>query len=278
MPTTIRKGSTGPDVRQCQQLLTDAGYTTSIDGSFGANTEKQVKAFQTANKLTSDGIVGSKTWEALGSGSVDPQLTLPVDFHHVAKLFPQMMPQKYRLHDAQCPSNPPGVRLNYIGDEWTNCVQFTSWLLAYSFSGVQFSGNQWSRWMVGGDLQGKPPIVPNWGPKVVLEWGAGTTAPERGAYLIQYFTSSGGHSLIVVDRDPETDKILTLESNSGYGLNGAGWGEIGNLRDTLNPGLNWPEEVSQTWESRFGPKVAVHMVRLAICPDSIQSWLSEGPT
>jgi hypothetical protein len=274
MPTTIRKGSNGADVRECQQLLTDAGYATTVDGVFGSGTEKQVKAFQSANRLAADGIVGDKTWEALEGGSIDPQLTLPIDFRHVAKLFPQMMPQKYTLHDAQCPSNPPGVSLKNIGDELTNCVQFTSWLLAYSFSGVRFSGNQWSRWMVGGSLQGTPPIVPNWGPKVILEWGCGTTSPERGAYLIQYFTSTGGHSLIVVDRDPDTDKILTLEAIGS--LDGAGWYDIGPLRDVLNPGLDWPEKVSQTWESRFGPKVAVHMVRLAICPDSIQSWLSEG--
>lgn len=277
MPTAIRKGSNGADVRKCQQLLTDAGYSTAVDGVFGSGTEKQVKAFQSANGLTADGIVGDKTWAALEGASIDPQLSLPIDFQTVADLFPQMMPQQYRLHDAQCPSNPPGVKLKNIGDEWTNCVQFTSWLLAYSFRGVQFSGDQWSRWMVGGSLQGTPPIVPNWGPKVILEWGCGTTAPTRGAYLIQYFTSTGGHSLIVVDRDPATDKILTLESNSGFGLNGAGWGEIGNLRDVLNPGLSWTEKVSQTWESRFGSKVAVHMVRLSICADSIQSWLAEGP-
>jgi hypothetical protein len=277
MPATIEKGSTGEDVFRCQQLLTDAGYPTSVDGVFGSGTEKQVKGFQSANSLTSDGIVGSKTWAALEAGSVEPQLTLPVDFQTVADLFPQMMPQKYRLHDAQCPSNPPGITLKNIGDEWTNCVQFTAWLLSYSFSGVRFSGAQWKLWMVSIPDQGNVPIVPNWGPKVALEWGVATTAPERGAYLIQYFTSTGGHSLIVVDRDPETDKILTLESNSAFGLDGAGWGEIGNLRDVLNPGLSWREKVTQTWESRFGSKIAVHMARLEIKSASIQSWLAEGP-
>ncbi len=277
MPATIERGSTGADVRQCQQLLANAGYTTTVDGVFGANTEKQVKSFQAANALSPDGIVGSKTWEALEGGSVDPQLTLPIDFRHVAKLLPQMMPQEYRLHDAQCPSNPPGVTLKNIGDDWTNCVQFTAWLLSYSFSGVKFSGGQWKLWMVSIPDQGNVPIVPNWGPKVVLEWGVATTAPERGAYLIQYFTSTGGHNMIVVDRDPETDKILTLESNSSFGLNGCGWGDIGNLRDVLNPGLNWAEKVTQTWESRLGEKIAVHMARLEIDPVSIQDWLSEGP-
>ena len=206
----------------------------------------------------------------------ESKLDLPIDFRKVAALFPEMMPQKYRLHDAQCPSNPPGMSLRNIGDDWTNCVQFTSWLLAYAFEGVEFVGNQWKLWMVGGDLQGKPPVVPNWGPRVILEWGCGTTSPGEGAYLIQYFTESGGHSMIVVAHDPETDKILTLESNSAYGLDGCGWGDIGPLRDIPNPGPRWMDKVTQTWESRLGQKVAVHRVRLSIDPESITTWLAEG--
>jgi len=270
---TISKGSTGDDVKECQELLTSAGYPTTADGIFGAGTEKTVKEFQQANGLTADGVVGAKTWDALDAGG-RPKLDLPIDFKQVAALFPEMLTQKYTLHDAQCPSNPPGMRLKNIGKERTNCVQFTSWLLSYSFAGVSFGGNQWSRWMVGGDLQGKPPIVPNWGPKVILEWGCGTTEPGKGAYLIQSFTSSGGHSYIVVDHDEETGKILTLEATNVSKLNGAGWAQIGNLRDCLNPGLDWKDKVTQTWESRVqNPNVAVHVVRLAIDPDSIQAWL-----
>ena len=275
--STIRKGSQGSDVRDCQQLLTDSGYATSVDGIFGSGTEAQVKKFQSAAGLSADGIVGSHTWAALEEGSDAPSLDLPIKFSQVAALFPQMMPQKYTLHDAQCPSNPPGVSLRDIGDEWTNCVQFTSWLLALAFDGVSFSGSQWSRWMVGGDLQGKPPIVPNWGPKVVLDWGCGTTEPGKGAYLIQSFTSSGGHSYIVVDHDEETGKILTLEATNVSKLNGAGWAQIGNLRDVVNPGPNWKDKVTQTWEGRVqNPNVAVHRVRLAIDHQSIQDWLAEG--
>jgi len=277
MPATIRNGSSGSDVRECQSLLTEAGYPTAVDGIFGSGTEAQVKKFQGANGLVADGIVGTATWGALGWESSDPRLELPIDFQRVADLFPQMLSQKYTLHDAQCPSNPPGVRLKNIGDERTNCVQFTAWLLAYAFDGVAFSGDQWSRWMVGGDLQGKPPTVPNWGPKVVLDWGCATTEPGKGAYLIQSFTFSGGHSYLVIDHDEETGKILTLEATSVSKLNGAGWAQIGNLRDVLNPGPNWKDKVTQTWEGRVqDPNVAVHRVRLAIDPESIQAWLAKG--
>lgn len=71
---TIRKGSTGPDVVECQEDLIQLGYDLTpygADGKFGAKTETAVKAFQKASGLTADGIVGPKTWEALDK-AVEP--------------------------------------------------------------------------------------------------------------------------------------------------------------------------------------------------------------
>ena len=65
MPSTIRKGSTGPDVKTCQESLTEHGFDCAADGIFGSGTEIQVKAFQSANGLVSDGIVGQSTWGKL---------------------------------------------------------------------------------------------------------------------------------------------------------------------------------------------------------------------
>mgnify|MGYP003300659643 CR=1 FL=1 len=62
---TLRKGSTGDDVRILQQALTDAGFKTGVDGNFGAGTEKAVKDFQKAHGLGDDGVCGPKTWKAL---------------------------------------------------------------------------------------------------------------------------------------------------------------------------------------------------------------------
>lgn len=63
---TLRKGNTGAEVKTLQRLLNSLGYDCgSVDGDFGSNTDKAVKAFQKAKKLTVDGIVGAKTWAAL---------------------------------------------------------------------------------------------------------------------------------------------------------------------------------------------------------------------
>jgi len=269
MPATIRKGSTGSAVIECQTLLTRQGYPTGIDGAFGNGTEASVKAFQINEMLTSDGIVGPATWDALQADERGP-----VAFQVVADLLPQLIPQRYALHGAQCPSNPPGMTLKNIGDATTNCCTMTGWLLGWAFAGVSFTSAQWSLWMVSSTDSSQVPIVPNWGPRVAIEWGAATTAPGDGPWLIQYFTETGGHSLIVVAYDEETDKILTLESNSAYGLDGCGWGQIGNLRDVLNPGPDWTNKVTQTWTSRFGSKVALHIARLHIT--GVQEWLEQG--
>ena len=61
----LGQGATGADVRSVQGLLTARNHSTAIDGIFGPNTNANVRAFQTANGLTADGIVGPNTWPKL---------------------------------------------------------------------------------------------------------------------------------------------------------------------------------------------------------------------
>lgn len=56
----LKVGSTGNKVKELQKLL-----SLTADGVFGINTLKAVKVFQSKNRLVSDGVVGSKTWDVL---------------------------------------------------------------------------------------------------------------------------------------------------------------------------------------------------------------------
>ncbi|MBI1952701.1 MAG: peptidoglycan-binding protein [Candidatus Omnitrophica bacterium] len=59
-----RKEALSP--RQVQMALKAAGfYEGSVDGKLGPKTKQAVKAFQRANGLTPDGVIGSKTSAAL---------------------------------------------------------------------------------------------------------------------------------------------------------------------------------------------------------------------
>ncbi len=64
---TLKQGSRGETVKQIQQKLKRWGYYTgAVDGIFGAQTRKAVILFQKRNGLVADGIVGKKTFQALG--------------------------------------------------------------------------------------------------------------------------------------------------------------------------------------------------------------------
>jgi peptidoglycan hydrolase-like protein with peptidoglycan-binding domain len=61
----LKKGSKGSNVKKVQTAL-----KLKADGVFGDNTLKAVLAFQKANKLDeTNGVVGPKTWAAIGKGT-----------------------------------------------------------------------------------------------------------------------------------------------------------------------------------------------------------------
>ena len=57
----LKLGSRGENVKILQEFL-----NIGNDGVFGKGTEAAVMSWQSANHLTVDGIVGSKTWSAMG--------------------------------------------------------------------------------------------------------------------------------------------------------------------------------------------------------------------
>ena len=75
--TSVRTGSSGHDVKELQRALKEKGFDPQgTDGIFGANTRKAVVAFQRANGLEPDGVVGKNTIKAL-FGSAPSAPTAP---------------------------------------------------------------------------------------------------------------------------------------------------------------------------------------------------------
>lgn len=64
---TLKNGSRGDDVKELQRILTKEGFQCgAADGIFGKATKKAVIEYQNSKGLVADGIVGEKTWKALG--------------------------------------------------------------------------------------------------------------------------------------------------------------------------------------------------------------------
>ena len=69
----MRTGSKGQEVKDLQPRLSALGfYSGKIDGEFGPGTKEAVTAFQKANGLEADGIVGEETRELLFSVNAKP--------------------------------------------------------------------------------------------------------------------------------------------------------------------------------------------------------------
>jgi len=62
----LKLGSKGEDVKKLQEYL-----DLKVDGEFGPITERAVKDFQKKHIISVDGVVGKKTWEAMGYVSTD---------------------------------------------------------------------------------------------------------------------------------------------------------------------------------------------------------------
>ena len=64
MPTAIKLGDTGEDVKRLQRVFARMKILgpDNVDGVFGAQTEQVVKEFQQSNGLAVDGVVGPITW------------------------------------------------------------------------------------------------------------------------------------------------------------------------------------------------------------------------
>jgi hypothetical protein len=79
--TVLRQGSTGKLVKALQNALIRAGFNSgSVDGVYGSQTAKAVKAYQRSRGLNVDAVAGSATLGALmaGKGAVQAKASEPV--------------------------------------------------------------------------------------------------------------------------------------------------------------------------------------------------------
>ncbi len=73
----LKKGSSGPNVTNLQDILTKLGYALgTVDGIFGSMTENAVRSFQADAGIAVDGIAGPQTWGAIHK-AIENAVTAP---------------------------------------------------------------------------------------------------------------------------------------------------------------------------------------------------------
>jgi peptidoglycan hydrolase-like protein with peptidoglycan-binding domain len=94
----LKRGVCEPAVVVLQKVLATHGFEPdAMDGVFGPMTERAVLAFQRAKGLEADGIVGPKTWNALG---MTAPRSFPVSGVAVKSLLPAVRAEGGRSYSA----------------------------------------------------------------------------------------------------------------------------------------------------------------------------------
>lgn len=164
----------------------------------------------------------------------------------------------YDLHKPAYPYDLPGVNLPITPPKakQNNCCTFAEGLIVKAWSDAfpdfEWNNHRHGQMMIFSTDDYFSPVT------AALESGMGEQVDDVEAAplpwtLVQGWKSrktddvpgskwSGGHTFIIVDHHEETDKVLTLESNKAFGLNGVGFRKIGMASDFNNqPPQGWWE-------------------------------------
>lgn len=174
------------------------------------------------------------------------------------ELLPRFHDFSYDLDEARYPYELPGVRVPLAPPGFNNCCTFVEALLVRAWAdtheGFEWSPGRHRQMMIISSDDFFSPVTAS----VESGMAAPVSDPDLPPHpwtIVQGWRREwrGGHTFLIVDHDPETDRILTLESNrfQSYGLDGVGFRMIGNLRDLEDPAPPeswWEQEDLWTWE------------------------------
>jgi len=89
MAKVLKKGDRGIDIEELQKLLVERSYPVDVDGVFGLQTYRAVRAFQSQNldqhgqPLVIDGVVGPLTWWSLTHPKPVIETPSAIDYHQM---------------------------------------------------------------------------------------------------------------------------------------------------------------------------------------------------
>jgi len=200
---------------------------------------------------------------------------MAIDESELVKLLPDFDPFTYDLDVARYPYELTGFKAPQAPPQSNNCCTFVEALIAKAWEnahGYQWSKGKHAQMMIFSADDYYSPITALVESQIGIAAVNSDQAPQPWS-VVQGWRQQwrGGHTFIILRHHPETDKVLTLESNSAYKLNGPGYRMIGNLRDFPSPPDQWWErEDLWTWERI---KSVYHNRKLCTLKVTNQNWV-----
>jgi hypothetical protein len=212
----------------------------------------------------------------------------PIPESALVRLLPEFRGYGYDLHRPRYPYSLPGIPDSLLEPPAANnCCTFVEALLVKAWRDVRGSAFRWTRTrhnqMMITDITDpfspitcvvqagmgaavrSPDLLPEpW--TIAQAWRRG---PDGGGW-------SGGHTFLVLDTDLDTQRVLTLESNDYYGMDGPGFRGLGDLDDFpgQHPGARWRDRGGLWTWSHF--RQVYPYMKLAKLAVSDVRWIAEG--
>lgn len=163
----------------------------------------------------------------------------------------------YDLHQPNYPYPLKGIKVPLaadVGEPRNNCCTFVEGLLVYAWQNAaedfEWTNANHGQMMIYSAEDYFSPVTCLVERGMAVPIADDDTTPQPWT-VIQGWREQwkGGHTFIILDYHEPTGRVLTLESNSGYNLNGVGYRVIGNIADHPQPAADWWEdERLWTWE------------------------------
>lgn len=201
MPTILKAGMDGPEVKKAQLALADRHYPLLGTGYFGPATRDAVKSFQTSQGLKPTGMVDDDTAAALSK----PVTIVAAEHSSINILTPPWLATAIAsIGIAEVPGNKDNpvilamakkcggnIAKNYTHDEIAWCKMFTEYCLAVN--GLKGVDSLWA--------------LDN------TKLGVKLAGPAFGAIACKKRTG-GGHTFIIAGKD-KNGKIVAVGGNQG---------------------------------------------------------------
>lgn len=179
---------------------------------------------------------------------------LAIDESHLISLLTAFSDFTYHLRVATYPFELKGVSLPQSPPASNNCCTFVEGLVVKAWQdaidGFGWSNAKHGQMMILSAEDYFSPVTCLVESNMAVEIKDSDSLPHKWTVVQGWRKEwSGGHTFIILDYHHQSDRVLTLESNKAFKLNGVGYRMLGNFRDINKPAHNWWEDSKlPTWE------------------------------